>query len=179
MPVRYFEWFIRGRSCLRPPNSVCVYTPIKAILHQPRTLPLARYVILSWVKSFLTLAEETVRLDWLQPTVRHGYERHAIISVVPEAFSRQYSVCHRTKKSCLGHLPRTSWTRGIWICFRACPFLGLWRALLCEEIHVRAGRGCNVFGGSMTGHQPAGELYERIVTPYLAVNSLTPRLGRF
>ena len=24
MPVRYFEWFIRGRSCLRPPNSVCV-----------------------------------------------------------------------------------------------------------------------------------------------------------
>ena len=52
MPVRYFEWFIRGRSCLRPPNSVCVYIPIKAILHQPRTLPLARYAILSWIESF-------------------------------------------------------------------------------------------------------------------------------
>ena len=52
MPVRYFEWFIRGRSCLRPSNSGCVYIPIKAILHQPRTLPLARYVILSWVESF-------------------------------------------------------------------------------------------------------------------------------
>ena len=24
MPVQYFEWFIRGRSCLRPSNSVCV-----------------------------------------------------------------------------------------------------------------------------------------------------------
>ena len=34
----------------------------------------------------LTLAEEAVRLDWLQPTVRCGCERHAIISVVSEAF---------------------------------------------------------------------------------------------
>ena len=87
------------------------------------------------------LAEEAVRLDWLQPTVRHGYERHTIISVVPEAFSRQSSVCHRIKKNKkrLGHLPRTSWTRGIWVCFRACLFLGSWRALLCEEVHVRAG----------------------------------------
>ena len=32
---------------------MCVYVPIKAILHQPRTLPLARYVILSWVEPFL------------------------------------------------------------------------------------------------------------------------------
>ena len=32
--------------------------------------------------------------------------------------------------------------------------------------------------GRGLGHQPAGELYERIVTPYIAVNSLTPRLGR-
>ena len=31
---------------------MCVYVPIKAILHQPRTLPLARYVILSWVEPF-------------------------------------------------------------------------------------------------------------------------------
>ena len=46
----------------------------------------------------LTLAEKAVRLDWLQPTVRCGCERHAIISVVPEAFSRQSSVCHRVKK---------------------------------------------------------------------------------
>ena len=138
MPVRYFEWFIRGRSCLRPPNSVCVYIPIKAILHQPRALPLARYVILSWVKSFLTLAEETVRLDWLQPTVRHGYERHAIISVVPEAFSRQYSVCHRIRKIDLGicrglhglgeygfaSVPARSWDRGAH-CFVKRFMLGL------------------------------------------------------
>ena len=27
----------------------------------------------------------------------------------------------------------------------ACPFLGSWRALLCGEVHVRAGWGCNVF----------------------------------
>ena len=31
---------------------VCVYIPIKAILHQPRTLPRARCVILSWIKYF-------------------------------------------------------------------------------------------------------------------------------
>ena len=37
-----------SRVCSR----VCVYVPIKAILHQPRTLPLARYVILSWVEPF-------------------------------------------------------------------------------------------------------------------------------
>ena len=30
--------------------------------------------------------------------MRHGCERHAIISVVPEAFFRQSSVCHRIKK---------------------------------------------------------------------------------
>ena len=35
------------------------------------------------------LAEEAVRLDWLKPTVRYGCERHAVISVVPEASSRQ------------------------------------------------------------------------------------------
>ena len=94
--------------------------------------------------------EEAVRLDWLQPPARHGCERHAVISVVPEASCRQSSVvCHRIIR--LGHLPRTSWTRGIWICFRACPLLGSWRALLGEEVHVKAGRGCSVFGRSMTG----------------------------
>ena len=91
------------------------------------------------------LAEEAVRLDWLQPTVKHGRESHAVITVIQEAFSRQSSACHRIKKNRLGHLPRTSWTRGICICFRACPFLGSWRALLCEEVRVRAGRGCSVF----------------------------------
>ena len=43
------------------------------------------------------LAEEAVRLDWLPPAVRHGGERHAIISVVPEAFFRQSSACHWMK----------------------------------------------------------------------------------
>ena len=53
-------------------------------------------------------------------------------------------------KNRLGHLPRTSWTRGIWICFRACSFLGSWPALLCGEVHIRAGRDCSVFEESMT-----------------------------
>ena len=36
------------------------------------------------------LAEEAVGLeDWLSPTVRHGYERHAVLSVAPEAFFRK------------------------------------------------------------------------------------------
>ena len=36
------------------------------------------------------LAEEAVGLeDWLSPTVRHGYERHAVLSVAPEAFFRR------------------------------------------------------------------------------------------
>ena len=36
------------------------------------------------------LAEEAVGLeDWLSPTVRHGCERHAVLSVAPEAFFRR------------------------------------------------------------------------------------------
>ena len=35
------------------------------------------------------LAGEGVRLDWLSPTVRHGCERHAVLSVAPEAFFRR------------------------------------------------------------------------------------------
>ena len=35
------------------------------------------------------LAEEAVRLDWLSPTLRHGCERHAVLSVVLEAFFRR------------------------------------------------------------------------------------------
>ena len=43
-----------------------------------------------------------------------------------------------------------SWIEGIWICFRACPFLGSWCALLFEEIRIIAGRGCSAsFGESM------------------------------
>ena len=29
--------------------------------------------------------------------------------------------------------------------------MGSWRALLCEEVHIRAGLGCSVFGESITG----------------------------
>ena len=146
MPVRYFEWIIRRRSCLRPPNSVCVcYIPIKEILHQPRTLPLARYVILSWVESF-PYASGRGCLTRLVTTPREAWLREA----------RCYKRCSRSflspifslpsdKKIRHGHLPRTSWTRGIYICFRACPFLGSSRALLCGEVNVRAGQGCSVF----------------------------------
>ena len=28
---------------------------------------------------------------------------------------------------------------------RTCPFWGSWRALLCMEVHVRAGLDCSVF----------------------------------
>ena len=35
------------------------------------------------------LAEKAVRLDWLSPTLRHGCERHAVLSVAPEAFFRR------------------------------------------------------------------------------------------
>ena len=30
---------------------------------------------------------------------------------------------------------------------RTCPFLGSWRALLCGEVHVRAGLSCSIFWG--------------------------------
>ena len=33
--------------------------------------------------------EEGVRLDWLSPTVRHDCDRHAVLSVAPEAFFRR------------------------------------------------------------------------------------------
>ena len=69
MPVRYFEWFIRGRSCLRLPiECVRVYVPIKAFLRQPRTLPLARYVILLWVESFpYSHPSVSLKLLWRRP----------------------------------------------------------------------------------------------------------------
>ena len=35
------------------------------------------------------LAGEAVGLDWLSPTVRHGCERRAVLSVAPEAFFRR------------------------------------------------------------------------------------------
>ena len=90
-----------------PPNtSVYFPFPIKQILHESHTLSLARYVILLWVESFLYASVKAVGLDWLQPTVRHGGERHAIISVVLEALFRQFSACHRIKFR-LGYLPRT------------------------------------------------------------------------
>ena len=41
-------------SRAKPHNSVCVFFfTHQATLHQPRTLPIARHVILSWVESFL------------------------------------------------------------------------------------------------------------------------------
>ena len=36
------------------------------------------------------------------------------------------------------------------------PVLGIVAALHCEEVHVRAGRGCSVFGESMTGVSACG-----------------------
>ena len=45
------------------------------------------------------LAEKAVGLDWLPPTVRHGCERHAVISVVPEAFFRRFLSLSSDKKS--------------------------------------------------------------------------------
>ena len=44
------------------------------------------------------LAEGAVRLDWLKPTVRYDCESHAVVSVVPQASSRQSSVYHRIRK---------------------------------------------------------------------------------
>ena len=72
--------------------------------------------------------------------MRHGCERHTIISVVPEAFSRQSSVCHRIKNKqidldiCRGlhglgeygfaSAPARSWDRGA-RCFVRRFMLGL------------------------------------------------------
>ena len=147
MPVRYFEWFIQGRSCLRPPNSVCVcvcvYIPIKTILHQPRTLPLTMYVILSWVES-VPYASVRGFQNRLATTHREVWLREArCFKRCSRSFLSPIFSLSSDKKMGPGHLPRTSWTRGIWICFRPCPFLGSWRALLCEDVHVRAGRGCS------------------------------------
>ena len=85
MPVRDFERFVRALLCPCPPISVCFPFPTKQTLYQPHKLPL-RLAILSWVESFLYASVKVVWLDWLATTVRHGCERHAIISVVLEAF---------------------------------------------------------------------------------------------
>ena len=117
------------------------FLPTKQILHQPHTLPLARHVILSWVDSTLYASRKVVSLDLLVPTMKQRCERHTIISVVLEVLFRRSSAClflHRIKFR-LGPLPRAAWTEGCWIFFRACPFLGSWRGLLCGDVRVRAG----------------------------------------
>ena len=119
------------------------------------------------------LAEEAVRLDWLQPT--NGCEKQAVISVVPEASSRQSSVCHRIRKFDpdigqglhgleeygFASAPARSWDSGA-RCFVRGFMLGLDKAAAC-------------FGGSITGESSCRRRYERNVTPSIAVNSLTLR----
>ena len=43
-------------------------------------------------------SRKAVGLDWLSPTVRHGCERHAVISVAPEAFFRRFFSLSSDKK---------------------------------------------------------------------------------
>ena len=121
----------------------CVFSfPHQVILHQSRTLPLVGHVILSWVESFLYASD---RGCWarLVTTHRQTWRREARYN---KRFSRNLSfddslvlVCLRIIR--LEHLSRTSWTRALWICFRAYPVLGSWRALLCGE------EGFNDWGG--------------------------------
>ena len=80
--------------------------------------------------------------------MRHGCDRHPIGSVVPDAFFRESSACHGIKFR-LGHLPRASWTEGLWICFRACPFLRSWRALLVRRFILWLDEAAAFLGGSM------------------------------
>ena len=131
--------------------SLSVSISHQAILHHPRTPSREACHLLSWVESSPYASRKAVRLDWLQPTVRHGCDRHAVISVVPEASSRQSSVCHRIRKIVLdicrgldglgesgfASAPARSWDRGA-RCFVRRFMLGLDEAAAC-------------FGGSMTG----------------------------
>ena len=108
---------------------------------KPHTLPLVRHLILSWVESFLYASRKVLWLDWLAPTVAQRCERHKMISVILEAFFGRSSAClllHRMKFR-LRPLLTAVWTEVYWICFRVCPFLGSWHALLFGEVHVRAG----------------------------------------
>ena len=149
MPAGHSTRFVPQYSCACLPTNVimslCVYFLIKQSLHQlPSTLPLARHVILSWVESF---SYTSGRDSWARLVTTH---REALLRE-ERCYKRcsrsifcQSSVFHRIKIR-LGHLPKTSWPRGSWICFRTCPFLGSWRALLCEDVHNTAGRECSVF----------------------------------
>ena len=172
--------------CLLMSLCVCVWVCVCLFPHQSnpaptsRTLPLARHVIPSWVESFLYASVKAVGLDRLPTTVKHGCERHAVISVVLEVFFRRFFSLSSDKKNRLEHLPRTSWTRGLWICFRACPFLGSWRALLCEEAHIIAERDCSVFWriddwGISLQESCTGEMFYAVRSGQLAGS---PRLGR-
>ena len=123
--------------------------PLRQLQHKQYTR--TRMLELWTIETRFLLNEEAGRLDRLQPTVKHGCERHAVISVVPEASSRQSSVCHRIRKFdldiCRGlhglgaygfpSAPARSWDRGA-RCFVRGFMLGLDEAAACFE-------------GSMTG----------------------------
>ena len=51
-----------------------------AILHQPRTLPLARYVILSWVEPFPYASRKGSLTRLVDTHLQHGPERYAFIA---------------------------------------------------------------------------------------------------
>ena len=90
------------------------------------------------------LAEEAVGLeDWLSPTVRHGCERHAVLSVAPEAFFRRLfslssdnfdlDICRRlygVGDHGFASAPARSWDRGA-RCFVRRSVLGLDEAEAC------------------------------------------------
>ena len=139
MPAGGSQRFVPSIFLWLPSNaSVCFFPHQSNPAPTPRTLPPARHVILSWVESFLYASG---RGSWarLVTTHRDTWRREA----------RFHKRCSRSFLSSIfslsrikfrvGHLPRTSWTRGLWIFFRACPFLGSWPALLCEEVHIIAG----------------------------------------
>ena len=51
---------------------------------------------------------------------------------------------------------------------RACPFLGSWRALLCVEVHVRAGLDFSVFWRiDCSGLESLQESITGEITPYV------------
>ena len=74
-----------------PPNISVFFFTYKANF-TPTTQTPSREACLPFVGRVLPVpkaSRKDVWLDWLAPTVRHGCERHAIISVVLEAFFRR------------------------------------------------------------------------------------------
>ena len=157
---------------------MCVSVPIKAILHQPRTLPLARYVILSWVEPFLYASErgcwtrlvKTHREVWLREARCYKRCSRSFLSPIFSLSSDKkfdLDICrglHGLGEYGFASAPARSWDCGA-RCFVRRSVLGLDEAEACFE-------------GSMTGEACRGMVPAKCHAVHSGEFADSPRQGR-